>query len=481
MGTDNLYLRSKGPDYFMFIQQLYTNCLSEAAYYIESEGEAAIIDPLRDIEVYIRLAAERKATIRYIFETHFHADFVSGHLDLAEKTGAPIIYGPETITQFPVHVAREGEVFALGKLTLEVWHTPGHTLESTCYLLRDAVHKPYCLFTGDTLFVGDVGRPDLSSGNLSKEALASQLFDSLQKLKTLPDSLILYPAHGPGSACGKNLGPDTSSTLGREKKENYALQFTSREAFIQAVISGLEAPPEYFKTSARINQQGYTALEQVMEQSYRPLSVEAFKEQISQGAWILDTRSPEAFAEGFVPGSLNIGLKGRFAEWVGTFVPYDQPVVLVTEPGEEQEAIVRMARVGFDRVAGYLEGGYKGWTGVGEPQDLIVTVDPEELAIDLPYDKKIRVIDVRRPAEYAAGHLKDAVNIPLDTLADPAVLASLDDSRNIYVHCQSGYRSVVACSLWKRAGMHNLRNVRGGFAQMETAALPVIEEKVTLS
>lgn len=466
----------------MFIQQLYTHCLSEAAYYVESEGEAAIIDPIRDTAVYTRLAEQRQATIRYIFETHFHADFVSGHLDLAEKTGAPIIYGPGTVTRFPVHVAREGEVFSLGKLTLEVWHTPGHTLESTCYLLRDAAHNPYCLFTGDTLFVGDVGRPDLSSGNLSKEALASRMFDSLQKLKTLPDTLILYPAHGPGSACGKNLGPDTITTLGREKKENYALKQTSREAFVHALVTGLEEPPGYFKTSARINQEGYAALEQVMAQSNRPLSVAACKQQVQQGAWLLDTRSPERFSEGFIPGAVNIGLKGRFAEWVGMLVPYDQPVVLVTEPGEEQETIVRMARVGFDRVVGYLQGGYQAWIAAGEPRDLIVTVDVEELAMDLPYDKKMQIIDVRKPAEYAAGHLQDAINAPLDRLSDPAMLTRLDDSRNIYVHCQSGYRSVVACALWKRAGKHNLRNVRGGFAQIkENAALPVVDEKVTLS
>jgi glyoxylase-like metal-dependent hydrolase (beta-lactamase superfamily II)/rhodanese-related sulfurtransferase len=466
----------------MFIQQLYTDCLSEAAYYVESEGEAAIIDPLRDTAAYTRLAEERGATIRYIFETHFHADFVSGHLDLAKKTGAPIIYGPGTATRFPVHVAREKEVFVLGAVTLEVWHTPGHTLESSCYLLRDASHAPYCLFTGDTLFVGEVGRPDLSSGNKSKEALASLLFDSLQKLKTLPDTLILYPAHGPGSACGKHLGQDTTSTLGREKKENYALQYSSREEFIDAVVTGLEDPPEYFKTSARINQQGYTDLEQILVQSHRALSVAVFNKEAKKGALILDTRPPEDFARGFVPGSINIGLKGRFAEWVGTLVPYDQTVILVTAPGEEEQTIIRMARVGFDRVAGYLQGGYAAWTKAGQMQDLIVTVDPEELAIDLPYDKKMQVIDVRRPAEYAAGHLQDAVNIPLNTLADPAVLASLDDSRNIYVYCQSGYRGVIACALWKRAGKHNLRHVEGGFAQMgEVAALPVILEKVTLS
>ena len=333
----------------MYIQQLYTGCLSEAAYYIESEGEAAIIDPLRDIEEYLVLAKKRNATIKYIFETHFHADFVSGHLDLAQASGAPIVYGPETETSFPIYRAKDGEVFKLGSLTIEVLHTPGHTIESSCYLLREANGNPYAIFTGDTLFVGDVGRPDLSSGNLSQEELASMLYDSLQKkIIPLPDHVIIYPAHGAGSSCGKNLGPDTYSTLGEEKKNNYALRAASKEEFVKAVTEGLNAPPQYFAVNARINKEGYESLDEVMENGLKPLSLEAFKELISDDNTIcLDTRLSNEFYEGFVPGSISIGLDGRFAEWAGSLLPFDKPFVLVTEPGKEKESVVRLARVGF--------------------------------------------------------------------------------------------------------------------------------------
>lgn len=466
----------------MFIKQIYTGCLSEAAYYIDSDGEAAIIDPIRDTDLYIELAKERKAKINYIFETHFHADFVSGHLDLAEKTGAPIVYGPNTKTRFPIHLAKDGEVFQIGKLTLEVIHTPGHTLESTCYLLKDEKGKPYCLFTGDTLFVGDVGRPDLSSGHLGKEELAAYLFNSVQKLKQLPDDLIVYPAHGPGSSCGKNLGPETFSTIGEQKSTNYAMLAQDEQQFIKEVTDGLEDPPQYFLTDARINQEGYTALDEVIRQSNIALDIAAFKAEIKKGAWILDTRSPELFAEGFVPGAVNIGLKGRFAEWVGMLIPFHQPVILVTEPGEEEEAIIRMARVGFDQVKGYLKGGYVFWKNAGESSDMVISIDAEELALEMEYDKKIVVLDVRKPSEFANGHLEGAANLPLNDMTDPAFISKADENLNMYVHCQSGYRSMIACSLLKKEGFHNLYNINGGFNKInETPGLSVIQDKQVLN
>lgn len=467
----------------MFIKQLYTGCLSEAAYFIESEGVAAVIDPLRDIAPYLELARERNATIKYIFETHFHADFVSGHLDLAAATKAAIVYGPETTTGFPVHIAVDGEAFSIGKLVIQALHTPGHTMESTCYLLLDEQRQPHAVFTGDTLFVGDVGRPDLFSGDQSKEELAGYLFESLNsKIKTLPDNVIVYPAHGPGSACGKNLGPNTYSTIGDEKSSNYALLATSKEEFIRQVTEGLSAPPQYFPINAKINKEGYDALDMLMERSFRPLSIQDFKAKAKDGAVILDTRHANVFPEGFVPESISIGLEGRFAEWAGSLLPFDKPVILVTDPGQEQETIVRLARVGFDKVEGYLEGGFEAWKAAGEKIDLIISVDPDELAMDLPHDPNLVVIDVRKPAEYADGHIKDALNITLSEMTDPGSLADLEDNHNLYVHCQGGYRSVIACSIMKREGIHNLRNVNGGFAKMkDQKGLTVVQEKNVLN
>jgi len=453
----------------MYIQQLYTGCLSEAAYYIESEGEAAIIDPLRDIEEYLIMARDRKATIKYIFETHFHADFVSGHLDLAEASGAPIVYGPETETQFPIYRAKDGEIFKLGKLTIEVLHTPGHTIESSCYLLRDANGKPHAIFTGDTLFVGDVGRPDLSSGNMSSEELASMLYDSLRnKIAPLPDEVIVYPAHGAGSSCGKNLGPDTYSTLGEEKKTNYALQATSKEDFIKSVTDGLNAPPQYFAVNARINKEGYESLGEIMEEGLKALSVSDFKVLVKDGETIcLDTRTAADFSEGFVPGSVNIGLDGRFAEWAGSLLPFDKPIILVTDPGKERETVIRLARVGFAQMRGYLDGGFPGWKSSGEPVDMVINVDADEFVMDIPFEKRLRIVDVRREAEFADGHVAGALSIPLETLTDPGTMADFDDKDNIYIHCASGYRSMVAASLFKRQGIHNLHNVRGGWNEIK--------------
>jgi len=449
----------------MFIKQLYTGCLSEAAYYLENDGVAAIVDPLRDIDSYIELARERNATIKYIFETHFHADFVSGHLDLQNATGATIVYGPHTETQFPIHVARDGESFQLGKATIEVLHTPGHTVESTCYLLRDESGKPHAVFTGDTLFVGEVGRPDLSSGDMNKEDLASMLYDSLnQKIASLPDDVIVYPAHGPGSNCGKNLGPGTSSTIGEEKRSNYALQSQTREEFIKAVTADLPVAPLYFPINARINKEGYDSLEKIMEQALTPLSVNDLKKWMeSEDTILLDTRKAGDFTRQFIPGSISIGLEGRFAEWAGSLLPFDKPIVLVTEEGQEKETVVRLARVGFSQIRGYLAGGIETWRKAGEEIDLIIDIEVDELAMDLPYDDHLVAIDVRRETEFGDGHVRGAVNIPLNDLTDPGSMANIDELQNLYLYCGSGYRSVIAASLMKRQGIHNLRNVLGGF------------------
>lgn len=466
----------------MFIKQLYTNCLSEAAYYIESEGEAAIIDPLRDIEEYVHLAEERKASIKYIFETHFHADFVSGHLDLAKATGAPIVFGPNTETNFPIHLAKDGEVFNLGKISLEVLHTPGHTLESTCYLLRDEAGKQHAVFTGDTLFVGDVGRPDLSSGNMTKEDLASLMYDSIQqKIAPLEEHVTVYPAHGPGSACGKNLGPSTFSTVGDEKQTNYALKPQSREEFIKAVTTGLSAPPEYFPINARINKEGYDSLEEVLSTALRPLTVAEFK-KLSAGTIIIDSRRTTDFTQGFVPGSVNIGLEGRYAEWGGSLLPFDQPLLMVTDAGKEKESVIRLARVGFDKFMGYLAGGYEAWQKAGEEIDMIIDIEPDELMMDLPHDENIVVLDVRGETEFADGHVAGAINIPLTNLKDPGSMANIQETDNLYVHCAGGYRSVIAASLLKRQGIHNLRNILGGWGKIkEEKGVEVVKEKSVLN
>lgn len=455
----------------MFIQQLYTGCLSEAAYYIESNGIAAVIDPLRDIDQYLEMARERNSTIKYIFETHFHADFVSGHLDLAAATGATIVYGPDTQTRFPVHVAKDGEIFPIGDISITVLHTPGHTLESSCYLLKDAQGKDHAIFTGDTLFVGDVGRPDLAQkGNeITMNDLAGMLYDSLQnKLVPLADDVIVYPAHGAGSSCGKNLGPETFSTMGEQKASNYALQQQSREEFITAVTEGLSAPPQYFPINARINKEGYDSLNEVLEKGLQALDVESFKSIMAESqVLILDTRKASLFTEGFVPGSIFIGLEGRFAEWAGSILPFDMDILLITEEGKERESVVRLARVGFERFAGHLKGGFEAWTAAGESIDMVINVEPDEMAMDMPFDPNMVIVDVRKSTEYANGHIKEALNMPLDELTDPGSMAHLEETHNLYVHCAGGYRSVIAASLLKRQGIHNLRNVTGGWSQIK--------------
>lgn len=452
----------------MFIKQLYTACLSEAAYYIESEGEAAIIDPLRDIEEYSKLAKERNAAIKYIFETHFHADFVSGHINLAKAANAPIVYGPETETAFEAIIAGDGQEFTIGKIKLQVLHTPGHTIESTCYLLKDEAGKDTAVFTGDTLFVGDVGRPDLITGNVTKEEMAGMLYESLQaKIKPLADDVIVYPAHGPGSSCGKNIGTATQSTIGEQKQTNIALQQTSKEAFIQLVTEDLPAAPGYFPITAKINKEGYETIDIVLENSLTALTVEEFKQQQKEDTIILDTRATAAFTQGFIPASIFIGLDGKFAEWAGSLLPFDKPLLLVTENGKEKETVIRLARVGLSKITGYLQGGFEAWQNAGEKTDLIIDVETDELAMDIPFDEKLIVVDVRKEVEFADGHVKDAVNIPLITMTDPASMANIEDTDNLYLYCGSGYRSTIAASLLKREGIHNLHNVLGGWEKIK--------------
>ncbi len=451
----------------MFIKQLYTGCLSEAAYYIESDGEAAVIDPLRDIDEYLELAQQRNAKIKYIFETHFHADFVSGHIDLSEATGATIVYGPDTVTKLPVHIAKDGETFSIGKISIEVLHTPGHTLESSCFLLKDENKKDHAIFTGDTLFVGDVGRPDLAQKGeeLTMSDLAAMMYESIQnKIMPLADDIILYPAHGAGSSCGKNLGPETFSTIGEQKQTNYALLQNSKDYFIKAVTEGLEAPPQYFPINAKINKEGYESIAAITEKGLQPLTVDQFKSKIkNENIIILDTRNGNVFVDGFVPGSIFIGLEGRFAEWAGSLLSFDKPIVLVTEQEKEKETVVRLARVGFEKFDGFLQGGFEAWKAAGEKIDLIINVEADELAMDIPFDENLVIIDVRKETEFADGHIKQAINIPLLELNDPGSMANFDDHQNIYVHCAGGYRSVISSSLIKKEGFHNIRNVDGGW------------------
>lgn len=469
----------------MFIKQLYTGCLSEAAYYIESNGEAAIVDPLRDIDEYLQLAKERKAKIKYIFETHFHADFVSGHIDLSKATDAPIVYGPGTQTKFPVHVAKDGEIFTIGDLSIEVLHTPGHTLESTCYLLKDETGKDHCVFTGDTLFVGDVGRPDLAQKGelMTMQDLAGMMYDSIHnKLFPLSDEVIVYPAHGAGSSCGKKLGAETFTTIGEQKKHNYALEAKTKDEFIKVVTEGIVAPPNYFPINAMINKEGYESMDNILLNGLKGLSVEEFKRLMSEYPIILDTRNETEFTLGFVPGSIFIGLNGRFAEWAGSLLPFDKHMLLVTEPGKEKETIIRLARVGFDKVQGYLDGGFESWKNAGEETDMIIDVEADELVVDMNYDMNMVVLDVRRPTEFADGHLPEALNLPLNNMTDPGSMADFEETQNLYVHCAGGYRSVIASSLLKRQGIHNLRNVVGGWnAIKDLEKVKIVKEKEVLN
>lgn len=456
----------------MYIEQLYTNCLAEAAYYIESEGEAAIIDPLRETEPYIALAEKRGASIKYVFETHFHADFVSGHLDLSRKVNAPIVYGPQADTQYKVYNAKDGEEFKLGRIKIKVLHTPGHTPESSCYLLIDEKGKEHAVFTGDTLFVGDVGRPDLLDGVMTQEELASLLYDSLnKKIKTLPDDVIVYPAHGPGSACGKNIGKETFSTIGEQKKFNYALKNMSREEFIEKLTDGILPPPQYFFEDARINKEGYSPIEDVIRENQKPLDVDQFKKAIREGAVILDTRKADDFEKGFIHGSINIGLNGQFAVWVGTLIDINKKLILVTEPGKEAETILRLARVGYEKVLGYLNGGIGSWK---DRLETVNSISADQMKTEM--QKGIQVLDVRKHGEWNTSHLKNALFKPLSEFPDN--IDRLDKSKSYIVHCGGGYRSMTAISIMKNHGFKNLINVYGGFGAMQQAGLEIVTPEV---
>lgn len=463
----------------MTVEQLYTNCLSEAAYFITSEGEAAVIDPIRDYQPYINKANELGVKIKYIFETHFHADFISGHIDLAKQTGAKIIYGPTAQTDYAVTVAADGERFKLGKAEFEVLHTPGHTPESICLLLKDEKGKPYCVFTGDTLFIGDVGRPDLLGTKMSKEELAGMLYDSLNnKIKTLPDDVIVYPAHGPGSACGKNLGKETFSTIGVQKEMNYALKEMTKAEFVKAIIDGLSAPPQYFPKNAQINKSGYLSLNEVLKRNEKALTVTEFENAVKEGAIVLDSRTPDVFGTGFVKGAVNIGLQGRFAEWVGTLFDINQPFVLVTDEGKEHETILRMARVGYENVKGYLAGGINSWKEAGKEIDMIISIDAEEMQLDLKHEE-ITVMDVRKETEYNTGHVEGALNVVLQSF-DKQLPEDLTKEEPIYIHCQGGYRSMIAASLLRRKGFNNLKNIYKGYDAISKTDIPVeVTQEIT--
>ncbi|MCX6290911.1 MAG: rhodanese-like domain-containing protein [Bacteroidetes bacterium] len=454
----------------MFVQQLYTNCLAEAAYYIESNGEAAIIDPIRETSPYLELARQRNTKIKYVFETHFHADFISGHIDLAKQTGAVIVFGPGAEPDYKTHIAKDGEEFKIGNITLRAMHTPGHTPESTCYLLFDESYQQHCVFTGDTLFVGDVGRPDLLDGKMSKETLAGMMYDSLNnKIKKLPDEVLVYPAHGPGSACGKSLGKETWSTIGHQKKTNYALREMNREEFIKEVCDGLVAPPAYFFSDAKINKQGYDAIDDVLKKNVRALSVDEFAEEMERGTSVLDTRINHVFEKGFVKGSLHIGLDGMYAIWVGTLIDIHKPLLVVCEVGKEEESILRLARVGYENVKGFLSGGFDAWKNAGKPVDTVVSVDAEMFAQKV--SSGISVLDVRNFSEAETGHIKNAKVIPLAELSTN--MKSLDTNKTLYVHCAGGYRSMIAASILKAKGFKNIVNVLGGWSKIKETSVPV--------
>ncbi len=453
----------------MYIQQLYTNCLAQAAYYIESEGEAAIIDPLRDYDAYLELATSHHATIKYVFETHFHADFVSGHIDLAKKTGATIVYGPTTQTTYPVHVATDGEEIKIGKLTIRVLHTPGHTPESTSYLLIDDKGKNHCVFTGDTLFVGDVGRPDLLDGVMTKEELAGMMYDSLRnKLMPLADEVIVYPAHGAGSACGKNIGKETFSTIGEQKQNNYALQPMSKETFIATVTEGIQPAPAYFFKDAKLNKQGYTPIEEVINKGMTALDVNTFEQYIKEGITIIDTRIPDVFEQGFIPGALNFGLNGQYAIWAATLLDITQPLLIVADEGKERESIERLTRVGFENIKGYLKGSYEAWKNAGKRFDMVISIDDEEFALDVK-NTEVKVLDVRKPGEFTDLHMKTALHFPLDTLNKD--YTTLDKNEEYLIHCAGGYRSMVAASFLKSKGFTLVKNVYGGFGKIRNLNL----------
>jgi hydroxyacylglutathione hydrolase len=457
----------------MKIEQIYTGCLAQGAYYVESNGEAIVIDPLREVAPYIEKAARNNARIKYVFETHFHADFVSGHLDLAKKTGATIIYGPTARPDFEAYIAKDGEEFTVGHTTFKVLHTPGHTMESTCYLLKDETGKDIALFSGDTLFIGDVGRPDLAqkAANMTQEELAAKLFYSLRdKIMPLTDDIIVYPAHGAGSACGKNMSKETADTLGHQKATNYALRPNmTKDEFVKEVTAGLMPPPAYFPLNVMLNKQGYESIDEVMKRGKIGLSPDAFETAINETeALILDTRDAQTFAKGFIPNSINIGIDGSFAPWVGAMIPdIKQQILLVDEPGREEEVITRLARVGYDYTIGYLQGGIEAWKKAGKELDTIQSVKADELSVILAQDKNASLLDVRKQSEYQSEYVETAENAPLDFINES--MLKVDKNKLTYVHCAGGYRSMIFISVLKARGYNNLVDVQDGFKAIKSS------------
>jgi len=458
------------------VKQIYTGCLAQGAYFIESNGEAAVIDPLREISQYIRLAKESNSKIKYVFETHFHADFISGHLTLAKRTGASIIFGPEAKPGYNCVIAKDNQVFKIGSISISVIHTPGHTMESSCYLLKDENKKDYCLFTGDTLFLGDVGRPDLAqqSLNLSKYFLAGILYDSINnRIKPLSDDVLIYPAHGAGSSCGKNMMKQTVDTLGNQKIVNYVLNGSlDRDGFIDELTNDLGKPPMYFPSNVKLNQDGYSDFNNVLEKNLKPISVEDFKAlSINKDFVVLDVRNQDVFRLGFIPGSIFIGLNGKFAPWVGSILKnIHTKILVVCESGKETETITRLSRVGFDNVLGYLDGGFDSWKKSNEEIDYINSVSAYDLKEIINSD--IDLLDVRRENERENGFLQNSLNIPLNIFESKIKI--LDKSRKYYIHCAGGYRSMIACSILKRMGFNSLFDIKGGFAQIRKSELEIV-------
>ena len=466
----------------MKIEQLYTGCLAEAAYYIESNGEVAIIDPLRETKPYIDLAEKNNASIKFVLETHFHADFVSGHIDLAKKTNSTIVFGPTAVPSFKAHIAKDGEELKLGNVTIQVLHTPGHTMESTSYLLKDEAGKDYAVFTGDTLFIGDVGRPDLAvRNNLTKEDLAGFLFDSLRnKIMNLPDDVIVYPGHGAGSACGKNMSHETSSTIGFQKKFNYALKASmTKEDFIKEVTDGLVEPPQYFPKDVMMNKNGYDSIDNIIKKGTTPLTVDEFETVLeSTNALIIDTRSKDAFTKGFIPCSIFIGIDDKFAPWAGTLITdLQQPILFIADEGREEEVVIRLARVGHDNVLGYLKGGINAWNDARRAVDTIEEISANNFALMYNgHNNLYNLLDVRKESEYQSEHIIGAINFPLDFIERN--LSMLKPEDEYYLHCAGGYRSVIACSILKAKGFYNVINIKGGYSSLSNTHL-VRSEYVT--
>lgn len=454
----------------MKIEQIYTGCLAQGAYYIVSENEAVIIDPLREVQPYLDRLEKDQVTLKYIFETHFHADFVSGHLDLSQKTGAPIVYGPTANPDFDAIIAEDNQIFQVGKIKIKVLHTPGHTMESSTFLLIDEDGKETAIFSGDTLFLGDVGRPDLAqkAASMTQEELAGLLYDSLMnKIMPLGDDVTVYPAHGAGSACGKKMQKETVDTLGNQKKTNYALNQPNKETFIKEVLDGLAPPPQYFGMNVAMNKSGYQSFDEVKKTALKAIHANDFENVAEDtGALILDTRPAADFHKGFVPNSINIGLKGDFAPWVGAMiVDVKQPILLVTEKGNEEEAVTRLARVGFDNVLGYLDGSFDAWKNAGKEVDTIHRITPADFASE--YNENSKVIDVRKPSEYEAEHVNDAFNKPLDYINEWA--NTIDDTEHFFLHCAGGYRSMIAASILNSRGIRNFTEIEGGFNGIKNA------------